>query len=134
MALLQIKLTPISPRLPSLVMLLCNRPARGLLPKFNRLLTLHDNDEHNHMALVNRQSHAYVEVDTPKNIPFLPVGQTVAVQSKDAVIWTFGSGVGHGSDDHISRSYKIRVTKKGCTMKRTKRHMKSILITAQDYL
>ena len=45
MALLQNRSTPISPRSPSLAMLLFNRPKRGILPKFNRLLVLCNNNE-----------------------------------------------------------------------------------------
>ena len=72
MALIWIKLIPISPRLQSLATLLFNRPARGILPKFSILPVLCDNNENNHIVLVNRQPHAYVDVD--KNIPFQPTG------------------------------------------------------------
>ena len=79
--LLQIRLTLISPRLPSLAMGMFNRPARGLLTKFHRPFMLHDNDENNHLALVKRQPHAYV--DTHRNIPFLPLGSNVVMQHED---------------------------------------------------
>ena len=103
-ALLQIHLTLISPRLPSPVTLLFNRPARGLLPKLNRPPISYDNDANSNMALVNKQPHAYVDVDTYADIPFLPTGSTVVVQGKDAEIWTHGTEVGHVSDDHNCRS------------------------------
>ena len=48
----------------------------GLLPKFNRPAVLHDNNDKKNKALVNRQSHAYVDVDTHDNIPFLSTGST----------------------------------------------------------
>ena len=45
-------------------------------------LILFDNDEGNHAVLINRQPNANDNVDTCKNIPFLPLGSTVAVQHK----------------------------------------------------
>ena len=45
-----------------------------------------------------------------------------------------GTIPGPGSDDHNGRSYKIRMTKIGHTITRTRRHMKSIPITAEDYI
>ena len=45
-----------------------------------------------------------------------------------------GTIVGHGYDDHSGRSYKIRLNEMGCTITRTKRHVKSIPIRAEDYL
>ena len=45
MALLQIRLALIIPRLQSPAALPFNRPTRGILPQFNRQLVLHDNDK-----------------------------------------------------------------------------------------
>ena len=52
---------------------------QGLTAKFNRHV-LHDNNEINYIALVNRQPHAYIDVDTHQNVQFQPTGSTVPVQ------------------------------------------------------
>ena len=57
------------------------------------------------MALVNRQPHIYVYLDTHDNIPFLTVGSPVAVQYEDAGSWTHDTVVGQGSDYHYGRNY-----------------------------
>ena len=44
-----------------------------------------------------------------------------------------GTVVGHGTEDHNGRSYKIRVTRIRCTT-HTKRHMKATPISPEDYL
>ena len=40
----------------------------------------------------------------------------------------------HGSEDHNGRCYKIKVTKTGCTITGTKRHMETSKISTEDYL
>ena len=94
MALLQMRLTSISPGLPSQATLLFHRAARGILPKCSRPSVL-CNDENKHVALVNRQAHAYVDIDSCKNIPFLHTGSTVVVQHDDGGPWMHGTIVGH---------------------------------------
>ena len=42
--------------------------------------------------------------------------------------------VGHGADDHKSRSYKVQVTKTGCIITRTKGHVRVTPISAENYL
>ena len=60
-----------------------------------------------------RQAHAYVDVDTHKNIPFLPEGSNVVLQHRDVGSLTQRTVVGHRSGEHNVRSYKIRMTKMG---------------------
>ena len=48
------------------------------------------------------------------------MGSTVAVQHEDWGAWTHGTITKHESDDHHGRSYKIRVTKMGQLITRTK--------------
>ena len=43
----------------------------------------------------------------------------------------YGTIVGHGSDDHHSRCYRIQVTKMGHIITRNKRHIKSIPIITE---
>ena len=42
--------------------------------------------------------------------------------------------VGHQTDDHDSRSYRVQVIKTRCIMTRMKRHVRTTPISAQDYL
>ena len=51
LTLLQIRLTPLGPRLPCPATLLFNRPARSLLLKLNRPPVLFDKDEIHYGAL-----------------------------------------------------------------------------------
>ena len=96
------------PRLPSQAKLLINRPVRGLMLKFSRQQKLSDNDESNHVTPIKQQQHTTVDLDTYENFPFLPSGSTVAVQHKHVEPWMHGIIIGHGSDDHHGRSYKIK--------------------------
>ena len=45
-----------------------------------------------------------------------------------------GTIIGHKSEEHDRRRYKIRVTKTGCTITRTKKHVKDTPISADDCL
>ena len=87
MALLQIRSTPISPRIQRWATLLFNRSARGLLPKLIRTPMLFDNNEKSHTAIVNRQPHINEDVDHCNVIPFLHVQSTVVVQCKVGGPW-----------------------------------------------
>ena len=53
MALMQIRSTPICPRLPCPATLLFNRLTRDILPKFNRHPVLCNNDESNLISVLN---------------------------------------------------------------------------------
>ena len=88
---------------------------------------LFDNDENNHTSLISRQPNVNEDVNTHENIPFLPVGSTVAVQCRDGVSLTHQTIIGHGSDNHQGRSYKIKVTKMEFLITRTNRHIKTTL-------
>ena len=86
---------------------------------------LFDSDENNNAALVDIQPHAYENVDTCKDIPLLPIESTIVVQCQDAGLWMHRTIVGHGSDYHCGRNSRISMTKTGCKITRTKRHMKA---------
>ena len=49
---------------------------------------------------------------------FQPTGLTVAVHHENCSLCTHGTVVGHGSEDHSGRSYKIIVIKTGCIITR----------------
>ena len=70
MSLLQIRLTSISPRLPSSATLLFNRPSRGLLPSLSRPPIVCDNYENIHTFRPGRQPWSNKEVETLVNILF----------------------------------------------------------------
>ena len=46
----------------------------------------------------------------------------------------YGTVVGHGSNNHHGRSYKIRVSKMSHIIIRTNRHVKNIPITVEEYM
>ena len=60
------------------------------------------------------------ETDTHINISLLPTGSTVVVKCKDKGPLMQGKIIGHGSENYNRICYKIRVTKTGCTITRTK--------------
>ena len=96
MVLLQIRSTLLGPVLSSTATLLFNRPVRGLLSKFSKPLLLFGNNERNHTALIERQPHVNIEIDTQENFPFLPPGSTLAVQHHDGGLQIHGTIAGHG--------------------------------------
>ena len=58
-----------------------------------------------------------------QNILFPPTGLTVALQREDGGgSWMFRMIIGHGTDDN-NGSYRVRVTKTGHAITRTKRHI-----------
>ena len=105
---------------------------KWLTGKYSRPPILCDNDENNHTALLNRQPHAYEDVDV--DIPCPPTGSIAVVHHKDAGQWMHGTIVEHKYDTHDSRSYKVSVNKMRNTITGTKRHVKTIPVIAEDYL
>ena len=99
MFLLHIRSTPISPLLSSPAMLMFNRLARGLLPRFSTLSIQCDNDESHQTVLQDRHPQSKKETDTHVNISLLHAGSTVVVQFKDFGPWVCGTIIGHGSED-----------------------------------
>ena len=68
-----------------------------------------------------------------KGCTILPKGPTIAVQWEDdrpQIHWTV---LGHGSNDHIGRSYRIWITKKGAQLQ-GKKYVKAYPISVEDYL
>ena len=134
MALLQIRLILNSPCLPNQAMLLFNALARGILPTFTGQPVLHNNDEINLIVLFKIQPQASQDRDTHKNIPFLPTGSTVAVQTGDVKSYMHGVIIGHGTDDYNGRSYRVRVTEIDHVLIAIKIHIKSTNKPAENYL
>ena len=71
---------------------------------------------------------------THKIIPLIPTASTTAVQKEDSRLWRPGTVILWGPEDHNGRCYKLRVTKTGCIITRTKIHVKATMISAEDYL
>ena len=69
-----------------------------------------------------------------EDIDIHKIWSTVTVQCEDGQLWMHGTKIGHGSCDHNGRSYTVRVTKMGCTIARTKRHVKGTHISVEEYL
>ena len=46
-----------------------------------------------------------------KNIQFLPIGPTVAVQREDRTPWMHVTITDYGDNDYNGRSYRIQITK-----------------------
>ena len=80
-AILQIRSTPLGPRLPSLINLLFNCPKRGILPIINRPpVNTNNDDEHYEELLKDKQTNNDKSHDTFRNyVPFL-LGSILAVQ------------------------------------------------------
>ena len=74
LALLQIRSTPLGPRLLKPTMLIFNRLARDLLPMFSRLPMLFDDDDNNDTVDIKRQFLVNIPKDTHENVPFLSTG------------------------------------------------------------
>ena len=93
LGLLQIRLTPLGPRLPGQATQLFNRHLKGLLTKYSRLPVLFNNDEklpvlfnndeNHYVALIKRQPHNIIDKDTCKNILLLSTGSPVALLHED---------------------------------------------------
>ena len=135
MALLWIRTMLISPRLPSLTILLFDRLTRGILPKFSRQPLLYNDDEHNSIAHLEGQLQARQDINIKnRNVTFLPAGSTVVVLREDGGQWIHVMIIGNETDDHNGRNYRIRVTKTEHAISRMKRHLKLNNISAEDCL
>ena len=80
------------------------------------------------------QPQSSLDIDTHKTIPFLPTRYTVVVQRKGVAPWTHRMAKEHGTNDHDSRGYRIRVTKTGHAITTMKRHIKPNSISAEDHI
>ena len=80
MALLQICTTPLGQGLPSLAMLMFNRPVCGIMPVVDCKLIGQDCDDEHHHKLVDRQQK---NNDASPVFAFISIGSTVAVQRED---------------------------------------------------
>ena len=82
---------------------------------------------------MNRQPQLNEDIDTHTNIPLIPTGSIAVVQREDSRVWMHGTIGGHRTEDHNRRIYKMRVTKTRHTITRTRRNMKAMPISAEDY-
>ena len=87
-----------------------------------------NNDESNHAEVINRWCQINEDIDTHRNIPFLPTGSSVAVKWEDAGPWT------HGTVVDKSLNYKINVMQTRCSFTRENSHVIAIPVSVIDYI
>ena len=104
------------------------------MPIINRLLIGFDNDEEHHTALIDRQSKNNTGKDTSKNLVYLPIGSTVAVQREDRGPWTHGTIEAKGNHNYHNRSYKIHITNTGKIVTCNRQHIKPMNIDRTLFL
>ena len=73
------------------ILLRSTRPPKGVI--MMRICILH--------------SYTTKDADNDKNIPFLPTRSTEAMKQEDGGPWTYGTAVGHGSNDDKVRRYRV---------------------------
>ena len=108
MALLQITTIPLGQGLPSPAMLLFNYQVCGIMPVIDRKLVSVDNDDEHHKNLMHRQSKNDPNNDASQVFVSICIGSTVVVQQEDGELWTHGTFVGKGNQNHHNWSYKIQ--------------------------
>ena len=99
----------------------------------SRLHIRHDNNESNHSSSIET-AQTSKDIDSYRIISFLSTASTVAVQQEDGGHWMHKTMVGHGTDKHKGRSYKIQVMKIGYIITRIKTLEKASPISVEDYL
>ena len=82
LALLQIRVRPLGPELPSPARLLFNHPTRGIMPIINRILLSMDDDDEYHEALVEKQTKNDKKYDSARNYSIISTRSTVAIQKE----------------------------------------------------
>ena len=60
------------------------------------------------LHFIDRQLESNKDIGT-QTFLFLPAGLAVGVQHKDGGLWMHRTIIGHGSDDHYGRSYRIKM-------------------------
>ena len=111
MALLQIHTTPLGQGLPSLATLLFNQPVCSIMPVLDRKPVGEDYDDEHHSRLVDKQHKN--DNDALQMFAFIPIGSAVAVQQEDGGLWTHGTIVGTGDNNHNNCLYTIQLTTNG---------------------
>ena len=82
LALLQVRSTPLEPRLPSPATLLFNCPISGIMPITNRLPINVDNDYNQYEVLIDRQIKVDGNHDTLRNYNSIPKWSTGSVSKR----------------------------------------------------
>ena len=96
-----------------------NTLTRGILPKFSRQWALCINNERNLTVFLDSSKQVHIWILT-KTILFLPTGSTITVQRNDGGPWIHWMIIGRGTDDDNGRSYRARVTRAGCVIRKNK--------------
>ena len=81
------------------------------MPKLSRLLILFNHDGDHEATLVEGNKMLIKTKIFMERVTSMTRGSIVTVQRKYGDPWTHGRVVRHASEDHNSRSYKIRMTK-----------------------
>ena len=118
-------MTPISPELQSLAMLLFSKSSRGIQLIYSRPCTGCKNNDSNHFVVFNRQWQTNEDVDTHKNILFLSTGSIAVAQKEDGGWWMHEAMVAH----------KLQcISDNDWINKHSKRYVKATSILAEDNL
>ena len=72
--------------------------------------------------------------NTYRNFQFISTESIVVVQGENTRPWMYETIIGHKTDDHNGRGYRVQVTKRGCAITRMKRDLKPTNILAEDYI
>ena len=132
MALLQIQMTPLGHSLPSLAMLMFNRPVHGIMPVLDCKPLVEDCDDDHHAKIIKRQQKN--NNDTAVTFSCIPIGSAVAVQQEDSGPWTYRTVVGIGDHNHHEKSYTIQLTTNGRCIRCNRHHIKPTAVTADTYI
>ena len=107
MALLQIHMTLLGQGLSSPATLMFNRPVHGIMPILDSKPLVIDCDDNHHARLTERQQKN--KNDTSAVFPCISIGSAVVVQQEDGGLWTHGTIVGTGDQNHHDKSYTIQL-------------------------
>ena len=132
MASLQIRSTSISHTLPIPAMPLFNRLTRGILYKSSGPLVLYDNNVSG-LVLLETWCQTSQDIDTHKNILFLPTASPLAVYREDGGLWKHRMIKVHKTGDHNGRINRVTVTKTGHVTTRLEGHTKANNLFVEDY-
>ena len=108
---MQIRATPLELGLPSPATLMFSCPMQGIMPIINTFLINSNNGDEQYEALVTRQTRNYKNYDTSQSYDSISIASTAAVHQENGGLWTYGTVIGRGDDNHSNRSYMIRISK-----------------------
>ena len=93
-----------------------------------------DDDADHYEALFKRQTKDNKNKDTFINYASFLIGSAIADQCRDGEPWTHCTVVGRGDYNHNKRSDIIHITKTCQIVSRSRKHIKTTHIMAEQYL